>query len=109
MNNTHQDISDADLIRRLGTSQQNSEIEWLADVVAERALREAAGVLFDRLLGSRVQDDEDTEAAVCSALVVLGLMEQTGNLRYRINIAAAAATIQQWTQIKDYLPHKYLG
>jgi hypothetical protein len=71
------------LIENFRKEQDLEEIERLADDLGESGDKAAIDVLVSRLGDGRVQTDDDTRDAICSALVRLGVMSQLGNLTYR--------------------------
>jgi hypothetical protein len=94
------------LIDRFLTASGSAAIERIADQLGDTGQQEAVEALLWRLGDAQVQDDPDTEDAVCSALTKLGLMRRLGNLTFVFdeNSALLRAAIDQDKQI---IPRKY--
>ncbi len=74
-------ISASEALDELARTTSARRVEELADV-APRYGAPAIPVLLWRLGDALVQDDPDTEDAICSALCALGVMDRSGNQRF---------------------------
>lgn len=76
-------------------TRDRSELEALADR-AQSHDNDAKLALLERLPDALVQDDPDTESAVCDALVRLGAMTQIGNLNYEFTDSGLDDAAGKW-------------
>ncbi len=72
------------LIALLAEATQPREIELIADHLGEAGDPRAIRPLLARLGDCQVQEDPDVEDAVCRALMSLGVMCSSGNLRFSL-------------------------
>jgi len=103
-------------LHRLRTAHRTSDIERLADelstdpTIGPTPRRDLLEVLLVRLGDESVRDDPDTEDALCSALVRLGLMRRHGNLvfRFRLDHELSPADATLVHRYDAWLPLRYV-
>ena len=99
------------LIVFFGEATQSREIELIADHLGSAGDPRAIRPLLARLGDCQVQEDRDVEDAVCRALMSLGVMCSSGNLRFslRPRHVLPNEVVDSIRELAASIPWRYFG
>ena len=99
------------LIALFGEATQPREIEVIADHLGEAGDRRVIRPLLARLGDCQVQEDPDVEDAVCRALMSLGVMCSSVNLRFSLRPRRVLPddVVDTIRELAATIPWRYFG